>query len=479
MYFQISLKSLQTAACILLVASLAQFSALVKSQDIYILQTRGLLGILPNKNAHYVDPVGAYLNIDTTADSQLFVTLMTGDPKQKAQAVKLVLSSPDKHAPPVLLALPSALMAQGKKEEAIFWLWAARMRLIYDCYRCADQQAAREATIQLRYIIDESLENSLNSKIDTLRPTIDKVIAWETKTPHNYDQHWINLYNVQNLSEAEMSIPKNQWTDAQKKAETVLLELYNREVAFANTKHKEIAATANAPKAEAVSQQVAASTQQLELINTLLKKRAKLTEADPEYGTLLLALGKAYLDAGNPTKAEETLKQSIAVNLKDGASYQPVNAAESMSSLGFLYKKQNRLDEAYVEIVSVMPLAQTAFGPTDPRTKELTNAMIDLMLNSNLGKLTVSAGQDRFNGKYAESIEKYKNVLKIVAAQDPNCNLMSSTLVDIGRVYAEHDEYDKAEEALTKAIPTFKRYYPNLLPNVEKLLSEVKSKVQH
>lgn len=473
MQFHISLKLFLLAPCIPLIALLVLFSTPSKAQDIYILQTRGLLGVLPTKNTHYIEPVGAYANIDTTADSQLFSTLMTGDQKQKAQAIKDVLSTVDRHAPPVLLALSEALMAQGKKDESVFWFWAARMRLLYDYYRCADQRAAMEATTLLRYVVDESVEKRLNANIVTPRPTIDKVIAWENKTPHNYDQHWVNLYAVQNLSEAEMSIPKNQWAEAEKKAQTLLLELYNREVALA----REMATKAKSQEKVAVTPQVAATSEQLELINGLSKKKAKLAESNPEYGTLLLALGKAYLDAGNLSKAEETLKQSVAINLKEGASYQPANAAESMSSLALLYKKQNRLDEAYVEIASVMTLAQSAFGETDQRTKDLTNMMIDLMLSSNLGKLIASAGMDRFNGKYAESIEKFKSALKIIAAQDPNCNLMALTLVDIGRVYADHDEYKNAEEALTKAIPTIKRYYPRQLPSVEKVLSEVRAKL--
>lgn len=217
-----------------------------------------------------------------------------------------------------------------------------------------------------------------------------------------------------------------------------------------------------------------AATKKPESIKVLLDRKAKLQETDPQYGPLLFTLGKAYLAAGDLTKAEETLKKSIVANLKKGPTYDAGTALDSVNTLYDIYKQQNRLDDAYVLTSNTAPWFSKV-GPSDERAKKFTSYMVSSMLDSNLGPLKTSAFEALLNGNYVQAIERYNSVLKQVEAHDPNGNCMAMTLESLGEAYFKAGEYSKAEEVLTKAAPMLKKDYPQFLPKVEQMINECRA----
>ncbi len=214
-----------------------------------------------------------------------------------------------------------------------------------------------------------------------------------------------------------------------------------------------------------------------EAIDVLVKAKSKLKETDAGYGGLLQTLGKAYSDANQLADAESTLKQSVTVNLKEGPFNDPGTAAESLFSLCIVYEKQKRLDDALAVIERAIPLSEKAFGPTDKRMQKIIHEKVVLNSNSEWNKLFTAGLDAEQDGKIMEAIDKFNGALKIIEVKDPNSNLMALTVSSLGRSCAIAGENAKAEEMLTRAVPLYKRYYPDVLPGVEKMLNEVQARL--
>jgi hypothetical protein len=84
-----------------------------------------------------------------------------------------------------------ALFADGKVEEAVFWLNAGRLRTQYDAFRCADLLARNTSLRDMEAQVPEDL---LRAELD--RPAlhervIQEVLDWDETTPYFYDHRWI------------------------------------------------------------------------------------------------------------------------------------------------------------------------------------------------------------------------------------------------------------------------------------------------
>jgi hypothetical protein len=144
--------------------------------------------------------------------------LRKGTENQKTETIKRIIASSENYIPPVFFVLAGVLYEQGKKEEAIFWLNAGRLRGQYDVNRCADKDAGESVylmTLQVpRKLIGEQYEDQ-----KLLREIVQKVIKWDETTLYHYDHRWPNLHTmtayslnlVKDIKVKPLSLPKEQW----------------------------------------------------------------------------------------------------------------------------------------------------------------------------------------------------------------------------------------------------------------------------
>jgi hypothetical protein len=170
-----------------------------------------------------------YAKIDVKESTEAVDILAGKDYAAKAGKAEQVLAHPEKYNPPVLYMLSYVLFQQGRKDEAMFWFYAAQVRGRYDANRCADL-SARPAVQELNRKIGPYINPYAFQDLEKLKQTVVRALEWERTTPHLYDQRWINLHGTEattsamkSLSGAQiheepvMSLPESQWEEIHKK----------------------------------------------------------------------------------------------------------------------------------------------------------------------------------------------------------------------------------------------------------------------
>ena len=166
---------------------------------------------------------GVYKEINTTREMKAISTFMKGTDEQKEQLANSIQEHPERYAPAVFFHLSRYLFEQEEEDDAIFWLYAARVRTWYDIKRCTDQSVGDSVEVLngqlpplLRLIQFEDLANA--------KRLMKKAIAWDRKTPHEYDARWIALHGIRASlpaaaggKESTLTVPAEQWEDLAEK----------------------------------------------------------------------------------------------------------------------------------------------------------------------------------------------------------------------------------------------------------------------
>jgi len=165
-----------------------------------------------------IQPQGVYATIDTASSMQAIDALRDGTAEQRANAASDVIAHPDRYCPAVFFSLAAALFDDGKTGDAIFWLYAGRIRTQFDIRRCTDETVAGgyddlngSVPDLLRLIQFEDPEGT--AKI------VEKALEWDRRTPYNYDPRWIALHGMgavmsataQQQKEAPLTVPEKGW----------------------------------------------------------------------------------------------------------------------------------------------------------------------------------------------------------------------------------------------------------------------------
>jgi hypothetical protein len=106
-------------------------------------------------------------------------------------------------------------MAEDKTEEAVFWYHVARIRAVYDAFRCRDV-SARHAVTLLGKQLSMTLRSAQFYQRGNLVLIATRAIEWDSKHPRNYDPRWIALFgNVARDSPGtnpdEILVPESEW----------------------------------------------------------------------------------------------------------------------------------------------------------------------------------------------------------------------------------------------------------------------------
>ncbi len=175
-----------------------------------------------------LEPVGPWAQIDIAPMRAAVRALLEGPELERARTVPAIRKTPERFAPPVLLALSRVLREQGDIEGALFWFHAGLLRARFDASRCADE-SARDAVQALQAEFDEGLVARAigDDEGRRLERDVSRVVEWDRWTPHAYDQRWIILTGVPAVLAARaglapadvvLSLPRDRWDDLEEEA---------------------------------------------------------------------------------------------------------------------------------------------------------------------------------------------------------------------------------------------------------------------
>ncbi|MDH0381136.1 hypothetical protein N7321_03960 [Comamonas aquatica] len=167
-------------------------------------------------------PHGVYAHIDTRQTQEMLQVLTQGTAVQQQAALDRVRAAPERFQPPVLYAMSQVLFKAKLYNEAAFWFYAGQLRARFDANRCTDP-TTRQAVDALNQTYGAPVNRYLFQDLDRAEDLISNVVAWDRKTPYDYDPHWINLHGMQAVqaardpqsagarTAASLSQPPSEW----------------------------------------------------------------------------------------------------------------------------------------------------------------------------------------------------------------------------------------------------------------------------
>jgi hypothetical protein len=160
-----------------------------------------------------VEPTGIYKTIEVRFAYDTIRALHDKNDDKRLAVISAIRNRPEDFSPPVFYVLSSVLFEQDKKDEAVFWFYAGQLRGRIDANICADK-SARSAVGALNQKFGAPINQYSFRNMSLLTNTVERVLAWEEKTPCRYDRRWINLHGMAAMTgdtNAPLSAPKEQW----------------------------------------------------------------------------------------------------------------------------------------------------------------------------------------------------------------------------------------------------------------------------
>ena len=182
-------------------------------------------------------PKGEFEIIETSQSIKIIKLIRAND----TEAINNVLTSPSEYAPPVLFSISGALFDSGKKNEAMFWYYAAQLRARSDANKSYDI-SSRQAVNILSKHDGVKINKFAFSDIENLKKIVETVVAWDKKTGRNYDPRWIALHGMDTFTESKIRFaPKSQWNKINRNTrEQYLKDFYQALELLQNMKRSKI-----------------------------------------------------------------------------------------------------------------------------------------------------------------------------------------------------------------------------------------------
>lgn len=160
---------------------------------------------------------GVYKEIDTKREMQAISTFTKGTDEQKEKLAETIQEHPERYAPAVFFHLSCYLFEQEEEEDALFWLYAGRIRTWYDIKRCTDPSVG-DSVEALNTQLPPLLRLIQFEDLDNAKRQMKRAIAWDRKTAHKYDARWIALHGIRaslptpaDGKETALTIPEDKW----------------------------------------------------------------------------------------------------------------------------------------------------------------------------------------------------------------------------------------------------------------------------
>lgn len=118
------------------------------------------------------------------------VLVRLADGATRESAIRDVTTAPDGYAPPVLYAVASALCADGRKDESLFWFYLGQLRGRSDADKRKDGNGQRMiAGFNERY--GGPINRHAFKDLNKLRKVVGDVVDWDRTHRRTYDPRWI------------------------------------------------------------------------------------------------------------------------------------------------------------------------------------------------------------------------------------------------------------------------------------------------
>lgn len=112
------------------------------------------------------------------------------DGATREAAIRDITTAPDSYAPPVLYEVASALFADGRKDESMFWFYVGQLRARSDANKRKD--ASGEPMVA---VFNERHGSRINrhafQDLNKLRKVVGNAVAWDRTHQRTYDPRWI------------------------------------------------------------------------------------------------------------------------------------------------------------------------------------------------------------------------------------------------------------------------------------------------
>lgn len=162
---------------------------------------------------------GVYKEINTKREMQAIATFMKGSDEDKETLAETIQEHPERYAPAVFFHLSRYLFEQEEEDDALFWLYAARIRTWYDIKRCTDPSVG-DSVEMLNGQLPPLLRLIQFEDLDHAKRQMKRAIAWDRKTAHKYDARWIALHGIRaslptaaDGKQPTLTIPEEKWEE--------------------------------------------------------------------------------------------------------------------------------------------------------------------------------------------------------------------------------------------------------------------------
>lgn len=150
------------------------------------LKRLGLISMLRNLTSLFLVSIlfqisGSLASNDLSAEDRL----KSCDPRVALAAAEEIVNKPDTLKEPLQLFSPAAVLFQhGKKDEAVFWFYAAQLRVRY---QLAFENGDRGQLLSVMVMtVGPRINNHAFQDVANLNRILDRVLEWDKKTPNPY-----------------------------------------------------------------------------------------------------------------------------------------------------------------------------------------------------------------------------------------------------------------------------------------------------
>lgn len=177
--------------------------------------------------------------IDIRLANDTIEVLAKGDAEKRLRTIQQIKDHPENFAPPVFYVLSNVLFQLGNKDDAAFWFYAGQLRARFDANRCTDI-SAREAVDVLNQQFGPPINQYTFQDISKLEVLIPRVVEWDRRTPHQYDNRWINLHGMDVVmygmdakpeTSRTLSAPREEWEEIAEKTREDYLNGFKEAIA--------------------------------------------------------------------------------------------------------------------------------------------------------------------------------------------------------------------------------------------------------
>lgn len=202
-----------------------------------LIMMAALVGCTPATQGYTPPAQGS--KIDNSIIKTAETKLLKSSEAERDQFIAKVKKHPEKYPPVVFYLMSRALFEKGEKNDAAFWFYAGQLRARTDANICADK-TARQAVSVLNMTFGGPINEYSFKDKSKLEKTVKEVIAWDEKTPHHYDQRWINPHGMESFKSADArgpeSLPQKDWDEIRAKTRKSYLDSFNKVMNVLNSK---------------------------------------------------------------------------------------------------------------------------------------------------------------------------------------------------------------------------------------------------